>query len=133
MEILLNGEPVDTLQNVKSLEFTFKNKILEEGYLGETTQQYDAVFDGVEGNAEFHFGNAAPFALAAAIVNKARRRDSGTQINIKCTYQFPSGRRARVVIRDAEFGPMPFGIGGRSEFATFKIAFSASDANVLPT
>jgi hypothetical protein len=127
-----NGSPIDSLQNCKSLDFTFKTKILEEGYLGETTQQYDSVFDGVEGNAEFHFADSTPFGVAVDLINKARRREAGTAVNIKTTFSFPSGRRARVVIRNAEFGPIPFSVGGRSEFVSFKLAFSASDAQVLP-
>jgi len=134
VEILsvVNGQPQDALNHVKSFSFTFKNKILEEGYLGQTSQEYDAIFDGIEGEAEFHFDSPAVLKLVLDIVNKARRREPGTQINIKCTMSFPSGARARIVILNAEFGPLPFNFNSRSDFGSFKISLASSNAQVLP-
>ena len=131
--LLVNGEPREALTFAKSLEMRFKTEILQEGYLGETTDRYDSVFKGVAGRLEFNFDSAAVFALISDIVNKARRRDAGTVINIKTTLNFPSGRRARVVIREAEFGELPINFGSRSDYGTFQLEFSASDAAVLPT
>lgn len=130
--ILVNSAPQENLTFARSLEIAFKNEILQEGYLGETTDRYDAIFKGVRGSIEFHFNDSSPFALVAQLVNKARRREAGTQINIKSTLSFPSGRRARVIVRDAEFGELPFNFGSRSDYGTFKLEFGAGDAQVLP-
>lgn len=130
--IMSNGVPQTSLQFVKSLSFTFKTKVLEEGYLGLTTQSYDSIFDGLDGSLEFNFDNAGPFALVAQIVNKARRRDNGTQINIITTFSFPNGSKVLITILDAEFGPMPFDIGSRSDYIGFKLDFSASESTVIP-
>lgn len=130
--ILLNGEPLRSLNFARNVDFTYKLELQQEGYLGETTDRYDSVFKGIEGNIEFHFDNSAPLALVTAAVNKARRREPGTQTNIKCTMAFPSGRRARVVLRDVEFGAMPISFGSRTDYGTFKIAFGCSDGQTLP-
>ena len=130
--VLVNGQPSDNLTFARNIEFTYKTEILQEGYLGETTDRYDAVFKGISGNLEFHFNDAAPFALISELVNKARRRLAGTRINIKTTMNFPSGRRVRVIIRDAEFGELPINFGSRSDYGTFKLTFGASDAQTLP-
>lgn len=127
---LVNGEPQDGLLFARSIEFAFKTDILQEGYLGETTDQYDSVFRGIRGRVEFHFNNAAPFSLIATVVDKARRREAGTRINIKSTVNFPGGTRARVLFRDVEFGELPINFGSRSDYGTFQIEWGAADALV---
>lgn len=129
---LVNGEPRDNLTFARSIEFAFKTEQLQEGYLGETTDRYDSIFRGVRGRVEFHFNDSAPFALVNDLVNKARRREAGTRVNIKSTVNFPSGRRARVFFRDVEFGELPFNFGSRSDYGTFQIEWGCSDAQVLP-
>lgn len=129
---LLNGEPQNSLTFARSIEFAFKTDILQEGYLGETTDRYDSVFRGVRGRVEFHFNNFGPFALVEALVNKARRREAGTRVNIKSTLNFPSGSRARILFRDVEFGELPFNFGSRSDYGTFQIEWGAQDGQVLP-
>lgn len=130
--IVQNGSVINSLQHCKSINFTFNTRILEEEYLGQTSKEYDSVFDGVSGDADFHFTDAGPFATAVAILDKAQRREPGTVFNIKATFNFPSGRRARVVIRNVEFGPMPFETGSRSDFVNFKLSFASPGAQVLP-
>ena len=130
--VLVNGEPRENLTLARSLSFAFKTEILQEGYMGETTDRYDSVFKGVSGSIEFHFQDAAPFAVISDLVNKARRREAGTRVNIKATLNFPAGRRVRVIIRDAEFGELPIDFGSRSDYGTFKLDFGASDAQILP-
>ena len=125
-----NGEILETLTNCKSLEFEYKLEILQEGYLGETTDQYDSVFKGISGNADFHFSDATPLILTEDMVNKARRREGGTKVNIKTTFNYPNGRRAIVTFRDVEFGAASTTVGGRSEFSVFKTNWSCSDGQV---
>lgn len=133
ISVITNGQPVDSLETAKSLDFTFKLEILQEGYLGETTDRYDSVYKGVSGNVEFHYSNAAPLNLAVGLIQKARRREANTKVNIKATLAFPSGRRARIIFRDVEFGELPFGFSSRSDYGTFKVSFACSEATPLPS
>jgi hypothetical protein len=130
--VLENGEPRENLTFARSVDLRFKTELKEEGYLGETTNRYDSIFNGVGGSLEFHFDSPEPFNIIRSLVNKARRRDGQTTINIKCTINFPSGRRARCVVRDAEFGELPVSFGSRSDYGTFRLEFGASEAQVLP-
>lgn len=130
--ILQDGLPQDNLTFARSIELTFKTDMLQEGYLGETTDRYDTIFKGVSGRLEFHFDSATPVAIVNSIVDKARRRVPGTRFNIKAVLNFPSGRRARVVVRDVEFGELPIKFGGRADYGTFNLDFGASEAQVLP-
>lgn len=130
--MLEDGAPQSSLNTAQSMNFTFKTERLREGYLGETTDRYDTVFHGVEGKVKFHFDNPAPFKITTDIINKARRRTPGTRFNLKASVSFPSGRRARVVFQDVEFGELPFNVGGRTEYVDFELDFGCSTAQVLP-
>ena len=130
--MLQDGSPQDNLTFGQSLEFTFKTETLQEGYLGETTDRYDTIFKGINGKIKFHYDNPTFLRIINDIIAKARRRTPGTRFNVKSTMNFPSGTRARVIIRDIEFGNLPVGFASRSDYGTFDLDFSASDAQVLP-
>lgn len=130
--VLIDGEPQDNFRFARSLDFTFMTERTEEGYLGETTNRFDTIFNGVSGKTEHHHDNPTPFIVTQAIVNKARRRTPGTTINLRATLNYPNGQRARVVFRDVEFGELPFSFGSRSDFGTFSLDFACSEAQILP-
>ena len=129
--ILIDSVPQDSLSYARSIEMTFKTEIKEEGYLGETTQRYDTIFNGLSGKVTYHYDSPDIFNLITAVVDKAKRRTPGTRINVKATINFPSGRRARVVIKDVEFGPLPVSFGGRADYGELQVDFAASDAVAL--
>lgn len=130
--MLVDGQPRDNFSLARSLELTFKTEMLQEGYLGETTDRYDTIYKGVGGKVQFHLDNPEVFNIIRFIVNKARRREPGTQFNIKATLNFPNGQRARVVVRDAEFGELPISFGSRSDYGEFSLDFGSSEAQILP-
>lgn len=133
VEVLLvvNGVTQTTITDVRSFEFEFQTEIQSEGYLGETTNRRDSIFNGVRGRMELHFENADVFNLAKSIVDKARRRTPGVKINVKATLNFPNGDRPRVIIPDAEFGAIPFAFGSRTDYGTVGLDFEAAEANVI--
>ncbi len=128
----VDGAPQENLTNARSLEFAFKTELIQEGYIGETTDQYDTIFKGISGRIEFHMSNPEAFNIVARILEKARSRQPGTRFNVKVTLNFPNGARVRVIIPDVEFGELPFAFGSRADYGTFNIEFGASEAQVLP-
>lgn len=133
VEVLLvvDGTVQDTVTDVRSFEIAAKLEQKEEAYLGEKTNRYDEIFNGVRGRMELHFENKDVFGLMTSIIDRAKRRTPGTQINIKATLNFPSGDRTRVLIADAFFGEIPVGFGSRSDYGTVSLDFQASDLSVL--
>jgi len=105
--------------------------ILREGYLGETTQRRDDIFNGVSGKMELHFENQDIFNLFATIVNRARRRQPGAQINVKATLNFPNGDRPRVLISNLFFGEIPVSFASRSDYGQNTLTFEAEDGEVI--
>jgi len=133
VEVLLvvNGEPQAALFDIRSFELAFQNEILTEGYLGETTDRRDSIFKGVSGRFEAHVENEAFLQFFTTLVDKARRRAPGTQINIQATLNFPNGQRPRIFIPDAEFGELPLNFGSRSDYGSVTVTFEAAEASVL--
>lgn len=116
---------------MRSFELAFQTEILREGYLGETTQRRDEIFNGIRGKMELHFENQAVFGLFASIVNRARRREPGVRINIKAALNFPNGERPVVNIPNVFFGEMPVNFGSRADYGAISLEFEAESATVV--
>jgi len=131
--MVVNGAAQDTITDVRSFEITLKTELLEEGYLGETTNRYDEIFKGISGKLDLHFENQDIFTFFQSVTDRARRREPGTKINIKATLNFPNGQRPRVAINDCFFGPFPISFGSRQDYGSTSIEFAASDFRVITT
>jgi hypothetical protein len=129
--LVVNGVPQTTTTDVRSMEVAPKLEMLEEGYLGETSDRYDEIYKGIRGNIELHFENQDVFTFFQSVVNRARRRTPGTTINIKAALNFPNGQRPRIIIKDAYFGEFPIGFGSRQDYGTVRLDFQATDYSVL--
>lgn len=129
--LLLNGEPLVSLFDIRSFEVALIEEILNEGYLGETTNRRDSIFRGVRGRFEAHVENADFLRFYTAVVDKGRRRIAGTTINVKVTLNFPNGDRPRILIPDIEFGDLPLNFGSRSDYGTASIDFEAAEASII--
>jgi len=129
--ILVDGSIVETVTDVRSFEVAAKLELKEEGYLGEATNRYDEIFNGVRGRMELHIENDDIFDLWSSIIDRAKRRQPGTQINIKSTLNFPNGDRPRILISDAFFGESPLNFASRGDYGTVGLEFSASDLQVI--
>lgn len=125
VRLIVNNRLKDTITDVRSFEVAMQLEILKEGYLGETTDRRDEVFRGVRGRMELHFENQDILTLAQQIVDRARRRQPGTQINVKAALAFPSGVRKIVLIENCFFGEIPISAGSRSDFLTVSLEFEA--------
>lgn len=129
--LIVDGVMQDTITDVRSFEVAAKLELKEEGYLGEKTNRYDEIFNGVRGRMELHFENQDVFDLVQSIADRAKRRTPGTQINVKATLNFPNGDRPRVLISDAFFGELPINFASRGDYGTVGVEFAASDVSVL--
>jgi hypothetical protein len=131
MIFVLNGKPVQNTTDFKSLEFTPLLEIKQEGYLGEKTDRFDEIFNGVRGRAELHFENTEVFDFVMAIIDRAKRRQPGTKVNMKTTLNFPSGVKKRVLLSDLFFGEAPFTTSSRGDYIKVDLNFNCSDINPI--
>ena len=119
------------ITDVRSFDVSIQMETMSEGYLGELTDRRDDVFRGCSGTIAFHIENTAAFDLFQSIVDRAKRRVPGTQINVKGALRFPNGQQKLIVVNDVYFGEIPFNVGGRTDYVEFSLPFEAADIRFL--
>jgi hypothetical protein len=129
--LMVDGSPMQNFSFIRSTEMTWKTELIQEGYLNETTDRYDTIFKGIGGKAQMHFDSPDFLNLVRWVVEKAQNRVPGTRFNIKQTINFPSGRRARVLVPEISFGPMPMDFSSRAAYGGFSVDYGASNAYAL--
>lgn len=129
--IVAGGEAKVTIRAFKDFDMTFKMERLTEEFLGETTVRVDDIFKGIEGKMTLQHESQDLLVLMTQIVERARRRTPGFDVNLKVALQYPNGQRPRIIIPKIAFGDLPLGFGGRSEYAETGIDFGAESATVI--
>jgi hypothetical protein len=118
--------------DIQSFEANFKVELKAEGYLGETTQRYDEIFNGVEGRIELHLENDKYFEFMRRVQNRAQRRESAEgQFNIMASLNFPSDGRKRILLEDVYFGEQPVTVTSRADYVSATIEFGCSSGRFL--
>lgn len=131
--LIVDNQPVANVITCKSFEVELKNELLDEGYLGETTQRYDSIFNGAEGKLDLHIENQDALKVAQAIIDKARQRTPGVTFNLKATMNMPNGQRPRMLFPDVEWGALPISFGGRAEYGSLTLNFGVSSPELITT
>ena len=132
MTITVDGTLQTRIDTIHSAEIEFEMDLLEEGYLGETSDRPDSIFKLMRVNIEGHINSQAYFELADAIVKRAQRRAGGAvQIDVIGSFAFPNGDFPSIVVPDVYFEGIPFNIGGRDEFVPFTLSGKASNYDII--
>ncbi len=130
--ILADGVPQLTIDTIKSAELEWEIELREEGYLGETSNRVDSVYNVIRVMLEGDINNQDYLELADAIAARARNRVGGaTRIDIVGSFAFPNGQFPSVVVSDVYFENIPFNIGARNEFVSFTLTGKASDYKII--
>lgn len=127
VRILLNGNPEASITAIASFEETFKLEKKEDGFLGEPTNRYDHIFNGIDGKLEFQVNTNDWVTFQKAIKLQAQRKQPGTVINMVRTDYYANGQTTVITYGDCKFGPQPTSVAGRGEFVKVSVDFSASD------
>lgn len=110
-----------------SLDLAAKMEILEEAYIGETTNRYDDIFNGISGSLEIHIERVTAFDFVERIIARARRRAAASdQYNILVRFSLPNGTLKRLLFEDIFFGEVPINTAGRPDYVTMTIPFEGS-------
>lgn len=130
--ILSDGEFQARIDSIASAEITFELEVLEEGYLGETSNRYDSIFNGMSLSLSGHLTNRQFIQLSQAIVNRAQRRTgAAARIDVGLTLAFPGGDLVTLAIPDVQFGPIPFNDSSRSDYVEFTLEGSSSEFEII--
>ena len=130
--ILKDGELQLRIDSISDAEVTFELEILEEGYLGETSNRFDSIFNGMTIRATGHLTNTQLITLADAIVSRAQRRAGGAvRVDMAMSLVFPGGDLVTIAIPDAQFQSIPISDGGREEYVEWTLEAKASEFELI--
>jgi hypothetical protein len=120
-----------TWKAIVNFDFTDDIEILDEGYIGETSQRYDSVYNGTSFSAEGHMHSKNEDDLRIAIKDKAQRRDGSIgRFDIGMTIPYPSGATRTITLLDVEFGSVKISVGGRAEYVSISFEGNCSETSV---
>lgn len=113
---------------IKSFEGEIDIQTLEEGYLGETANQYDDIYNGVSGTCELHMSEVQWFRFSAKVQDRAARRTPAAgKFSVTASFAFPNGQRPRVTFENIFFGPLPFKTPSRADYVTVTLSWKCSE------
>ena len=127
VRIVRNGVPEVTISSIASFEDTAKFEKKEDGFLGESTNRYDEIYNGNDAKCDMHVNNYDWMKLQNAIKERAQRKTPGLVINIVRTDYYTNGQTAIITYPDVHFGPSTTSIGGRGEFVKVTLDFSCGE------
>jgi hypothetical protein len=121
------GNLQDTLTDTKDFEFGPKLEIKEEGFLGETTNRHDEVYNGIKFSGTLQLHTQDWFGMQQTIIQRARRQQPDVVFNVSAVLDFPNGQTPSILISDAHFGPQTQQVRSRGDYVTVKIDGAADD------
>lgn len=127
VRIFTDGVLESTITSIASFEETFKLEKKEDGFLGEQTNRYDHIFNGIDGRLEFQVNSADWMLFENAVKSQAQRKTPATVINLVRSDFYANGQIAIITYANSKFGPMPTSVPGRGEFVKVSLDFSCSD------
>lgn len=132
LSISIDGALQTTIDTIQSAELEWEMDLLEEGYLGETSDRVDSIYKLMRVNLEGHVSNRGYVELADAIVQRAQRRAGApVKIDVVGTFRFPDDTVLSILVPDVYFESIPLSIGGRDEFVSFTLAGKARGYQLL--
>lgn len=133
IDIIADGKPDGNLGPWKSFEVTLLMEVLEEEFVGETTKQYDEIFDGCEFNMEGNILAQQYFRFVDKVVRRARYQTGGlVTCDIQTTFVFNSGYVLPYKLKDVKFGNIPVNVSSRRDFVTTTLTGKCSNQPTIP-
>lgn len=131
ISIVVGGTPVTTIRAIRSFDVTWKMKIVDEEYVGETSPRKDDFFMGLSGRIELDMENTESLTLVQTIQARQQNRAINTQIGVKTTLQFPDGDRAIINIPDTFYSDIPMNFASRTDYGKMTLSWEAANGRII--
>lgn len=129
IRITRGGRAEATITAVKDFTLSFDIDQLDEGYLGEKQNRFDEVAVGSSGTITVTPEGPEVLRMIDFIVKRAARNPSidiaNSAVNVTARFEFPDGRRPKLIVRDLKFGTIPINVGDRKSFVSISFPFKA--------
>lgn len=121
INIINDGVLEDTLTSIQSFNDEDMLEIKQQGYLGETSNRGDDIYNGTKFDFELHLQSQAWFNFKNAILDRAKRRKPDLVFNVTVTYFFPNGDTPTITYPDVKWGPIPKTVASRGDYVKVKM------------
>lgn len=118
--IVRNGVVEAELTDIQDFNTSLLLELVQQGYLGETTDRFDEVFKGAKFDFSMHHHSQDHITFNKAIIARARRQAIGMVINVSAVFNFPNGDTPTWTWPDAYFGEIGVNLPGRTEYKKSK-------------
>lgn len=124
-EIVINivnaGVLEDTLTSVQSFNDEDLLELIMKGYLGETSNRGDEIYNGTKFDLELHLQSQDWFKFKQSVRARARRQQPDLVFNVTVTWFFPNGDTPTVTYADVNWGPIPTNVSSRGDYVKAKM------------
>jgi hypothetical protein len=127
VNVVKDGDLQNSLTDVLSFNMEVLLETKAQGFLGETSNRHDDIYNGVKFDLELQLHSGDWFDFQSSIVDRARRKTPDLQFNISVTLVYPNGEERTVSIADAKFGAQPLNISTRGDYVKVKLEGMADD------
>ena len=137
MRLVRNGIVEETVTAFKDFSVQLDMATLDEGYLGETTQRKDDIYNGVSGSFTVDHESQDILLLMEFIKNRAQRDPNvpiqSSTVNATVRLTFPNGDTPRILVKDMKFDPLPISVPSRDAYVNTGFSYKSEDAQFITT
>ena len=132
VRVIQDGNLLSEFSAVDSWTFDVNVKRVEEGYIGETANRQDEIYESVSGSIPIKVEGPDALRLQEAIALRATRR-SNPQVKIDLVFRisFPNGVIARIAVKDVKFETVPLNQGGRESYLAMTLNWKAPSFRLI--
>ncbi|RJO64870.1 MAG: hypothetical protein C4523_17710 [Myxococcales bacterium] len=102
ISVEVNGQTKEVFTCAKSIDTTFNVDTEQVGYLGQSTDRTEEVFNGANATIELDQNTPEYLKLISFFVGRARQRLPGVKVNVSAKYTFPTGETQTVILQDVK-------------------------------
>ena len=118
--IVRNSVVEAELTDIQDFNANILLELIQQGYIGETTDRFDEVFKGSKFDFSMHHHSQDWVTFNNALIRRARRLEIGTVINVSAVFAFPNGQTPTWIWPDSFFGEIGVNLPGRAEYMKSK-------------
>ena len=131
IRFIKGGKIWQAYTNIVSYSVRPKLRVLEQGFLGETTNRHDEVFDGATGNISFHCDRKEAETLIQDVIDRAKGDIATFAINIVETNYYPGGDTVKFIYPDVKISDPEKNASGRGDYVTLGFTWSVDNRKLL--
>lgn len=121
INIVADGELEDTLTSIVEFNDEDQFEIKTQGYLGETTNRGDDIYNGTKFDFVLHLRTKRFWEFKQLIKDRATRKRPDLVFNVTVTSFFGNGDAPTITYPDVKWGPIPKNIPSRGDYVKVKM------------